>query len=59
MQTSVSLKDGQRSHCLGMCVSLNSTMIQCNIAHVSLNYHLEAKDNVPQILKEIAAATGG
>ena len=30
--TSASLKDIQRSHSLGMCASLDSTMIQCNSA---------------------------
>ena len=35
---------------------LDSTMTQCNMAHAFLGYYMEAEDNVPQILKERAAA---
>ena len=41
-----------------MCAFLDSTMIQWNMAHVSLNHYVEAEDNVPQVLKETAAVRG-
>ena len=58
LQTSASVKDIQRSYSLGMCASLDSTMIQCNTAPASLNHYGEAEDNIPLILKERAAARG-
>ena len=51
LQTSASVKDIQRSHCLGTCVFLDSTTIQGNIAHVFLIHYMEVEYNVPQILK--------
>ena len=56
LQTSASMKDIWRSHSLGICASLDSTRIQCNTAHVSLNHYMEAKDNIQQILKDRAGA---
>ena len=58
MLTAVSLEDRQRSHCLGTCVLLDFTMIQCNTAHVFPGYYMEAENNISQILKERAAARG-
>ena len=58
LQIPAALTHVQRSHSLGTCASLDSTMTQCNTAHVSLNHCMEAEDNVPQILKERAAARG-
>ena len=58
MLTSTSLKYIRRGHCLGTCAFMDSTMIQCNMAHVFLAYYMEAEDNVPQILKERAAVRG-
>ena len=45
-----------RGHSLGTCAFPGSTIIQCNVAHVFLNYFMEVKDNIPQIIKEKAAA---
>ena len=56
MLTSASLEDVQRSHSLRTCLFQDFAMIQCNMAQVFLDYHMEAEDNVPQILKERAAA---
>ena len=48
-----------RSHSLGTCASLDSTMIQGNMAHVSLNHYMENENNVvPQALKEGAPVRG-
>ena len=58
LQTSASLKDVQRSHSLGMWALLDSTMTQCNTAHVFLDHYMEAENSMPQILKERAAARG-
>ena len=46
VQASASQKDIQRSHSFETCASLDSTMIQCNTAHASLNRFMEAEDNV-------------
>ena len=46
MQTSASLKDILGRHALGMCISLNSTMSQCNTAHVSLTHYMEAENTM-------------
>ena len=43
---------------MGLVPFLDFTMIQCNMAHVFLDYYVEAEDNIPQILKERAAADG-
>ena len=43
---------------LGTCAFLDFTMIQYNMAHIFLDFYLEAEDNVPQILKERAAVRG-
>ena len=55
---SASLKDMQRSHSLGTRASLDSTIIQCNTAHVFLNHYREAENTTLQTLKERAAARG-
>ena len=33
---------------------MDYTMIQCNMAHVFLNYYMEAENIIPQILKDRA-----
>ena len=58
LQISASMKDVRRSHSFGTCASLDSTRIQCNMAHASLDYYMEAEDSALQILKERAAARG-
>ena len=47
------------SHSLGTRASLDSTMIQCNMAHVSLDHYMEAEDNIQQIQKERAVQEDG
>ena len=47
LQTSDSLKDVWRCHSLGTCASLDSTVTQCNTAHVSLNHCMEAEGSTP------------
>ena len=37
---------------------MDFNMIQCNTAHVFLDYYMEAEDNIPQVLKERAIARG-
>ena len=58
LQTSMSLKDVWGSHSLGMCASLECSIIQHNMAHISLNHYMEAEKNVPRILKVRAAVKG-
>ena len=58
MLTSASLKDVERSHSLVKCAFLDFIMIQCNMEHIFLTYYIEVENNVPQILKERAAARG-
>ena len=47
-----------KGHPLGKGAFLDSTTIQCNMAHGFLGHHREAEDNVLQILRERAAARG-
>ena len=54
--TSASLRDIRRSHSLGTHDFLDFTTIQCNMAHIFMDSHLETKDNISQILKKRAAA---
>ena len=56
----VSFSEGRLEKSLSgdTCLSLDPTMMQCNMAHASLNCYMEAEDNAPQILKEGAAARG-
>ena len=37
-----------RGHSLGTCAFLDFTMIQWNMAHVFLDYYMEAEDNIPR-----------
>ena len=48
LQTSAFLKDVWRSHCLGKCASLDSTMTQCNTAHASLNHYRRLRTMDPR-----------
>ena len=47
LQVPAALTHVQRSHSLGTCASLDSTMTQCNTAHVSLNHCMEAENSAP------------
>ena len=46
MLTSASLKDKERDYSLGACVSLDFSVIQYNMTHIFLDYHMEAEENV-------------
>ena len=58
LETSASLRDMWRGHSFGTCAFPDFTIIQCNMAHVFLDYYMEAENNIPQTLKERAVVRG-